>query len=161
MRSLHARIVLVLELRRLRVRQAEQLARQRRAELDEGLAELDAARGIEAGWVRAQDDLAAWLEGVAPVLRVRWSEVADARRAEIVRALREARDYVAWWQAEVRRLQEAQAQASVALRREQARCEALERLRGVEARRLESRDEETAFQELADAAAVSDGRRTG
>ena len=48
MTSLHARIALVLRLRRLRVRQAEQLARVRRAELEEGTAELAGARGIAA-----------------------------------------------------------------------------------------------------------------
>lgn len=161
MKSLQARIALVLRLRRLRVRQAEQLARVRRAELGEGLAELDGARDIEAGWARAERELAGWLEGVGPALRVRWTDVADARRAEIAGALRESRDYVAWWQDEVRRLQEAEAQARAALRREQARCDALERRHGAESRRAASREEERAFQELADAAGASYGRRTG
>lgn len=145
----------LLQLRRLRADQAERAWQRAVDALDEGRIELDKAREIEDAWWASSRKLDEWFGGAGPVERIRWTAVAQARRADIDRSLREARDYVGWWENEMERLRQAVSLARATWRREQARLDALERRRDVERRRAADREEDTLFQENADAAAAS------
>ncbi|MEI7447868.1 MAG: hypothetical protein WCK28_23470, partial [Burkholderiales bacterium] len=100
------RYVPLLQLRRLRTEQAERAMRRCLEALEDGRVELEKARGIEDDWWRASRKLDDWSAAVAPADRVRWAAVADARRADIDRSLREARDYVQWWETEIETMRE-------------------------------------------------------
>ncbi|MFM1990866.1 MAG: hypothetical protein RJA99_3823 [Pseudomonadota bacterium] len=126
--------------------------------LDEGRAEHAKAVDIEADWQRAAREFRAWLAALEPTQRVRWTAVADARRADVARSLSEAADYVNWWETEMERLRQVATAARAAWRREQSRLDALQRRADAERRRAANLEEEVAFQELADAAATGRSR---
>jgi hypothetical protein len=148
----------LIELRRLRAGQAEQAMRRSLEALEEGRLEQVKAVDIEAEWQRAAREFRDWLGALEPAQRVRWTSVADARRADIDRSLREAADYVNWWETEMARLRQVADAARAAWRREQSRLDALQRRADAERRRAATLDEETAFQELAAAAATGRAR---
>ena len=149
------RLVRVLQLRRLRAHQAEQGLRRSLEALEGGRAEHEKALAIEAAWQRSGSDLDAWLSAAEPGQRVRWSAIAEARRIDVLRSIREAHDYAIWCNGELDQLRQASDRARVAWRREQSRLDALERRRDAERRTAADLEEERTFQERADASATS------
>jgi hypothetical protein len=149
----------LLRLRRLRAGQAERAWRAAADAIEEGQREYDRAREIESVWRAASRTLDEWLGSIGPGERVRWTAVAHARRTDIVRSVREARDYVGWWETEMERLRQALTLARAGWRREQARLDVLGQRYVSERRSAADRDEDALYQERADAAAGS--RATG
>ena len=148
------RLLRLVQLRRLRVRQAEQALHRSLDALESGRSEHLQAAQIQAAWVQTRQELADWMDERPPADRIRWAEMAASRAADIERSLVQAQTYLEWWEQEVIRLDQQVSQARSVWRRQQQRLDALVRRRDAESRRAAFREEETAFQELADASAT-------
>jgi hypothetical protein len=142
----------LLRLRRLRARRAETYLRACRSRHQAAKQDLEQARTVLERWRLAASELDDWQQGVSVELRVRWAAEVDARRIDIARSTVDADAHWSWCARQVDEQAAAEAAARAAWLREHSRCDLLQSRLALVTRRMEMIEEDSMFQDIADAA---------